>query len=170
MCFCIFIAHGCQRAKFLLPPYPSVPIRTYPYWRCPHPVAREGVSPTADHMAASRSRRIACRRPFYNTRAKRGRGTRGKVRFPPCSMCSAFTKCNAHSHWLAEHSVQCTGWGQRNGTYRTYKTYRDWHLAACGPCTLEFPKHMALTAPCAMLQHSSAELLFLYLFRAVTGT
>ena len=86
------------------------------YWGLPS--GTEHLSRTASRRGGKRyergnlKSRIACRRPFYNTRAKRGRGTRGKVSFPPCSMCSAFTKCNAHSHWLAV-CIACRGAAER---------------------------------------------------------
>ena len=41
-----------------------------------------------------------------------------------------------------------TGW-QRNGTYRTYKTYRSRDWAFCQPCSPELPQPMALAQPCS---------------------
>ena len=41
-----------------------------------------------------------------------------------------------------------TGW-QRNGTYRTYKTYRSRDWAFCQPCSPEIPQPMALAQPCS---------------------
>ena len=43
---------------------------------------------------------------IQHTGEKGVHGGKSKVS-PPCSMCSAFTKCIAYSHRLAKHNVQC---------------------------------------------------------------
>ena len=54
----------------------------------------------------------------------------------PCAWRSPENK--AHSHRLAEHIVQCTGWEQRTHEYCEYREYCKWSMAACVPCALEF--------------------------------
>ena len=100
------------------PPYPSVLIRTgvaLTLW-LERAQARQ---PTTWQRPAAAALRAAGLSITHGR--KGGGGTRGKVRFPPCSMCSAFTKCNAHSHWLAvciaqsRYCEQCRyGWVRKS--------------------------------------------------------
>ena len=80
---------------------------------------------------------------LYTTRGAKG-GHGGKVRFPPCSMCMAFTKCIAHSHWLAVCIAQSRYCEQRMSDRSDLSDLSDdWHMAVCVPCAPEISQHMA---------------------------
>ena len=123
--------------------------------------AREGASPTADHMAAAPCRHRALSRlltaagdgasasnlkkPHCVPQAsiqhtgEKGEGDTGKSKVSPRAPCAVRSPKNiAHSLWLAKHIAQCTGWEQRNHEYCEYREYCKWSMAACVPCALEF--------------------------------
>ena len=78
------------------------------------------------HGRIVRSLAASCRRPLYNTRAKRGY-TGGKVRFPPRAPCAVRSPENkAHSLWLAKHFTHSRYCELRNTDfYGRLRTFTD---------------------------------------------
>ena len=132
--------------------------------------AREGASPTADHMAAAPCRHRALSRPtaagdgasasnlkkphcvpqaFLQHTGRKG-GTRGKSEVSPRVPCAVRSSKNiAHSLWLAERIAQCTGWGQcRNRPYRPYRPYRTYGTWLC---VCNVPRSFQSTWLCVLL-------------------
>ena len=60
------------------------------------------------------------------------------------SLCTAFTKKQSAFPLVGRaHCAMHRVGAEKNRTYGTYRTYRDWHLAAWVPCSPELPQHMA---------------------------